>query len=160
MNFTELGCCGIKELNGISASSPPVVLDAACSLWNGVRNSRKRRRAGSSFDGSAEEGVPSQAIILFSSADSASHPPTTYGDTFATYLREQKLGRVEEIVPLIKGVVNPNTTRRLRVWHWYVDMGAFRRWRANYIQEEAAKFLKAQTATISSTAIHSSSPPS
>jgi len=120
IEICNLECCGIRELNGLSdaESSKEALLSF---YYNTSYIDADRFR-----------------YVIFSQALSYRCGRTpAYGEKFASYLRNLRVGSVK--IATTEDVKNPNSNNFLKVWIWTVDWDALKAW-AN--KPANAKLLK------------------
>lgn len=110
-------CCGVKELHGLSFYSQ----DPATFLKFHFRRDR------ASWEATSEDNYhidrlfsPNFRYAYFTQAGRAQ----TYGEEFATYIKDQQLGEVVETTLN----VNPNSGNELKMWVWTVDHDRLGEW--------------------------------
>lgn len=113
MQIEETQCCGVDELGNLGDhDSAQEAMEALCTRLE---------------DRFSLEEDPC-AIYLFTGVieDTYGDEPT-YGQDFAEFIKENKLGKVVETKP----VINPNTDNTIVAWLWTVDWIALKKWHDN-----------------------------
>ena len=98
IEVTNLACCGIKEIDGLSRTKYPA--EAMYSLLYNCEGFR---------------------YIIFSQAGAKAK----YGERFANFIYRHKLGSIVSTRGVYK---NPNSGNILKAWIWTVDTKACNEW--------------------------------
>lgn len=110
MQISHLGCCGIREIQGLGQhKTPDAALKSFCTavgLERGISNQRHRF-----------------AHILFSQAKK----DKPYGEAFAAFVSARGLGTIVET----NFKVNPNSSNPLKAFLWTPNLPGLRKWFAN-----------------------------
>jgi len=119
MQLDHLNCCGIREISGL------------CGYSTGAAAFKAYLRQ------TLRCGLTHFRYVIFSQAnrDEDAGSREEYGENFAAYLRDHKLGDVIETGEY----VNPNSGNLLKVWIWTVDHDAVNASRANRAKREPKK---------------------
>jgi len=137
-----LNCCGLNELHGIDEYSSPkhAMVDFICELQEntdqdddyGYYSFYNRR---SSFDETKRKFKPA-AFYVFTSLlrDGKNRPKRNYGENFATYIVEHKLGNVLEAPARYNRVNEP--THLLKAWLWTPSVKGLQTWWKEINKEE------------------------
>lgn len=107
-----INCCGIREISGLSCHKGPMA--AMRSFCNIYPNAPK------SYHNPYPSDQSRFRYAIFSQASNSK-----YGDKFATYIRNQKLG---DVIETAGKHVNPNSGHVLKVFVWTVDHDAVKLW--------------------------------
>jgi len=106
-----IDCCGIREISGLSYHrGPRTAMKAFCSVYP---ESKSPNNPYSSNDSAFRYAV-------FSQINQAK-----YGERFAAYIRDNKLG---DVIETTGKHVNPNSGNVLKVFVWTVDHTAVKQW--------------------------------
>ena len=151
MYFTQLQCCGIKELTDLSQIGKGREADALFDLTTRYQGSAPTfpgcRFAIFSQAGGLE--YPESPACVFADDDEycygceeceprpAALDPDGYGYRFADFIRANNLGDVEEGPE----DVNPNSNHRIKMWIWNVDREAMINWVQEQIKARDWKFV-------------------
>ena len=118
MELRMMGCCGIKELTGLS-----YCVDAKTAMQDFAVLTCLRKAEAYQKDGSLKwihAPVVNFRYVVFSQA----HKESAYGLKFAAFIRDQGLGTLEET----GFSINPNSGNQLKAWIWTVDHDALKSW--------------------------------
>lgn|SRR3990167_5947904 len=112
-------CCAVAEIHGLSFGATPEQ-QMADFVWHTARLAKK---AGIDF--------PACGHAIFSGVTEVARPdevgrvPTGYGEAFAAYVCEKRLGKVVQSGP----APNPHHEgRHVAAWLWEIDVKALTRW--------------------------------
>ena len=112
MYLRAMDCCGMRELGSLSQhpDAKEAIKDFGRSAYgiNGEADTNDRFR-----------------YVVFSQASSTKDGDFAYGQNFATYIQEHKLGEVIEASA--NSHKNPNTQNYLRTWIWTVNHAGTKR---------------------------------
>lgn len=115
MQLTHLGCCGVKEVTGLSQekSAPQAMRNLAKQTWSATCMGER-----------LGERIPAPyerfRYLIFTQALT----DAVYGINFAAFIRKNRLGEVIET----DFNRNPNSGNLVKVWVWTVDHEACKRW--------------------------------
>lgn len=129
MQANGMRCCGVNELAGLSGHrSPESALKALLYPYLAYPNNPRTAV------------IPHVAHLIFTGVLGGKRKwETSYGGTFATYIKDKGLGTVVES----EVATNPNSHNRLKIWVWTLDRKALTAWaQAVAAEEEKAKELK------------------
>lgn len=93
-------CCGVREISYLGVDDDPKL--SIRTLGEAIYNTSRSHRFRHAF---------------FTQANNPQAASRTYGEKFAAYITEHKLGKVVESDEQI----NPNSGNSLKVWIWTVD---------------------------------------
>jgi hypothetical protein len=132
MNFRDTGCCGIKEITSLSShKKPDEAMQAFCQMLFGV-NKRK-----SAFERMTKSDMFLAAYLysfylftaaIYDQADKTLHEAYKhpYGEDFAKFIKENKLGQVSCCRARTNHAFHPD--HKVKAWIWRPSMKGLKKW--------------------------------
>lgn len=118
----DLCCCGLKEIGNISDAP-----NAEQALKDIVKHAAARYNEDAELITYNWRWQDNFAIAVFTQVVVMNRPYCQYGEQFAKFITENKLGTVSEWTDVI-GVFNPNSGYHIRLWAWVPDHEAVKKW--------------------------------
>jgi hypothetical protein len=136
---TYIDCCGIREISGLSYSrGPKLAMKSFCQIYPKTSNKNSLYPTdGSKF-----------RYAVFSQINNMK-----YGEKFAAYIRDNKLG---DVVETTGKHMNPNSGNVLKVFVWTVDHEAVKLWMKGNLKDAKTTAKAVETEIVTPTASASS----
>lgn len=116
MDVARMGCCGFKELQGISGLTPEQAVERFCRYFTNPARA-------------------TTAHLMVSHVVFTATGRAKYGRAFAAYITQHKLGDL--VCSTL--ATNPNSGNKLQGWIWTIDREALVKW---FKAQDASKKVK------------------
>ena len=148
MELRQMGCCGIKEITGLS-----YCVDTKTAMQDFAILTSLRKAEAYQKDLSLK-WIPAPVVNFRYAIFSQAHKESAYGLKFAAFIRDQGLGTLEET----GFSSNPNSGNQLKAWIWTVDHDALRSWAEANQKPSVAKQAPTAAAAAAAAAIAPDAP--